>query len=468
MFRTSTLLLLGALVALGCGDDDDTVVVDGGTDTGMTDVVDGGIDAAPRPRDSGTDAGSGCTEGCDIAQVVVGFRHTCVRRENGQVLCWGNNSDGELGDNVMLHESCRPTGVDVGDCTARPVVAVDLNASVISARAGFQTCAITDEDTRCWGLSDVPPSGSEGRQQRFVAVPISGLSPAAEVQATGSATCARLMNGTVACTGANGFGQLLGEDDMDRREAVILPGLEDVLEIDNAALGSFACARTAESLTCWGANEAWQLGRSATEEDPDLECGTAPSVVPCRRSPVVVDGLDAGEVTQVELGSRFGCALLADRTVWCWGSNGMGQLGDPELTEPDPSDPDASVARSLPRQVPGLANITQISAGYAHVCALGSEGELWCWGRNDEGQVGDGLDLEAAEPRCDSNTVICAQQPARVAGDVRFTQVAAGYKSTCGIADDGGVFCWGWNEFRQVGQTDRVRRTSPTRVAGLD
>ncbi|MBX3246420.1 MAG: hypothetical protein KF901_04485 [Myxococcales bacterium] len=458
MFRTSTLLLLGALLALGCGDDDDTVVTDAGTDATTPEVDGGGEDAGPRPRDSGVDAGPSCTEGCEIVQVVVGHRHTCARRENGQVLCWGNNSEGELGDGIQVHEACRPTGVTPGDCTARPVVVVGVDANVISARAGFQTCAITDEDTRCWGLSDVPPPGSEGRQQRFVAVPIAGLSPAAEVQAAGSTTCVRLLSGTVACTGANGFGQLLGEDDMDRREAVILPGLESVLEIDNGAHGAFACARTADSLSCWGANDALQLGRLATEEDPDSECGIAPSVIPCRRTPVTVDGLDAAEVTQVELGSLYGCALLADGTVWCWGSNGMGQLGDPEFSEP----------RSLPRQVPGLANITQIAVGYAHACALRNDGELWCWGRNDEGQVGDGLDIDSAEARCDSNTVVCTLAPTRVVGDLRFVQVAAGYKSTCGVTDDGDVFCWGWNEYRQIGQTDRIRRTMPTRVAGLN
>jgi len=93
-------------------------------------------------------------------------------------------------------------------------------------------------------------------------------------------------------------------------------------------------------------------------------------------TPVLISAL--GEtVTQVAAGAGFGVALKADGTVWTWGLNEQGQLGDGTVSN-----------KQVPQQVPNLSAITQISAGIGHVLALASDGTVWAWGANDKGQVG--------------------------------------------------------------------------------
>lgn len=82
---------------------------------------------------------------------------------------------------------------------------------------------------------------------------------------------------------------------------------------------------------------------------------------------------------QLSLGGGFSCALLVDKTVSCWGSNGNGQLGDGTTT-----------SRATAARVQGLAHVVQISAGGLYVCALTETDELFCWGDNSEGELGDG------------------------------------------------------------------------------
>jgi len=94
-------------------------------------------------------------------------------------------------------------------------------------------------------------------------------------------------------------------------------------------------------------------------------------------TPVLISALGK-TVTQVAAGAGFGVALKADGTVWTWGLNEQGQLGDGTVSN-----------KQVPQQVPNLPAITQISTGIGHVLALASDGTVWAWGANDKGQVGE-------------------------------------------------------------------------------
>lgn len=450
MVRTTIGLILLTALGLGCGDDDAPA-----TDAGMEDS--GSVPTDSGPRDSGTrvdaglrDAGVGCTTGCEIVEIVTGGSHVCARRENGEVLCWGGNGFGQLGDGRERgHGDCasREDGADGYDCSAAPVTVRGVTASLIATNHGVQTCAVTSEGTECWGLEDVAGIGSDTRSERFRPELVEGFSPAVEIEATFSQLCARLSGGTVVCRGDNESGQLLQEGDEPRRTAEMLTGLTDVLEFDFG--GSFACARTADALRCWGANQDGQLGDGVVEHE---SCGIDLEAYDCSRTPVDVAGLDAAGVVQVELGSRFGCALLDDGTVWCWGANAAGQLGD-GTTE----------STNEPQQVPGLSGVTQISAGPINVCARLESGEVRCWGSNQEGQVGDGsFDGHSS---CDVGTTIdCVTTPTAVGLEVDATAISVGSQTACALAEGGAVYCWGSNFRNQLGQPDRMRRATPTLV----
>ena len=148
-----------------------------------------------------------------------------------------------------------------------------------------------------------------------------------------------------------------------------------------------------------------------------------------RRTPIVISVL-GDNVTQVAAGAAFGVALKADGTVWTWGLNEQGQLGDGTLSN-----------RQVPQQVPNLPTIIQISAGIGHVLALAFDGTVWAWGANDEGQAG-------------VNWSHAVTSPTKVSELSGVTQVSAGNQFSLAVGPSGTVLGWGRNRFGQLGAGD--------------
>jgi len=146
----------------------------------------------------------------------------------------------------------------------------------------------------------------------------------------------------------------------------------------------------------------------------------------------------------------FACALAPDGSVWCWGSNSSGRLGDGTVED-----------RAVPVRVQGLPRARGLALGLDHACAVGVEGRVWCWGANSYGELGDGT--RRKRPR-----------PARVEGLPRVRQVAAGTRHVCVLAEDETVWCWGANSSGEVsvarkeGTVPRpLRVAAPERPRGL-
>lgn len=146
------------------------------------------------------------------------------------------------------------------------------------------------------------------------------------------------------------------------------------------------------------------------------------------------------------VGSEHACALEAGGAAWCWGRNTNGQLGDGTWTE-----------RGSPVLVPGAPAFARVAAGGAHTCALTSAGAAWCWGDNYRGQLGDGTREERTAP-------------VTVLGGLAFTAIAAGREHTCGLTAAGAAYCWGMNGFDgqsgRLGDGTTSDRLVPTAVAG--
>ncbi len=134
-------------------------------------------------------------------------------------------------------------------------------------------------------------------------------------------------------------------------------------------------------------------------------------------------------VAQLAVGNQFNCVRTTEGEVWCWGHNLNGQLGNGTT--------DYDVAR--PARVAGLTNIVDVSAGDEHVCAVRDDGAVFCWGRNFYGQLGDGTEE------------IDRLLPVRVVDLDDAIQVAAGFGHTCALRHTGTVACWGWNSGGQAG-----------------
>jgi alpha-tubulin suppressor-like RCC1 family protein len=289
------------------------------------------------------------------------------------------------------------------------------------------------------------------------------------------------------CWGANGFGQLGLGDYNNTHHTPQLVGLVNVVQI---ALGlEHMCAATNDgSLHCWGANFDGQIG-----------IGTSGSY---ETTPKPVTSLTG--VTKVAAGTHFSCAYGKVGTVqgvYCWGKNDVGQLGTGE----------AGVGYNSvsPIKVIGLpaAGVESLSAGDAHACAIFDNGEVYCWGANEQMQLGTGstnafehtpaklthgfigaplLDISAGGwHTClrGNTTVECwggnfagqlgngvpggpEQTPVK-AGDATqfFLSVDSGGQHTCASNELAtGVLCWGANTFVQLGTGDQTPSADPVNV----
>src|SRR5205809_982103 len=204
-----------------------------------------------------------------------------------------------------------------------------------------------------------------------------------------------------------------------------------------AAGGSHTCMRLPDgTVQCWGRNYSGQLGNG----DGNL---TNSSV------PVTARGLTTA--TSVVTGDAHTCALLGDGTVQCWGVGDSGQRGDGTFNN----------ISTVPVAVVGmggaghLTNAVAVAARGYHSCALLGDGTVQCWGRNAEGQLGDGSSLGE-------------RAPTRVAGLSDARAVSGGYKHTCAVLGNGTVWCWGLNDDGQLGNGTTTSSTTPVQAVGIN
>ncbi len=156
------------------------------------------------------------------------------------------------------------------------------------------------------------------------------------------------------------------------------------------------------------------------------------------------------KAVQAFVGVIHACAVLADTTAWCWGLNDEGQIGDGTI----------GVNRSTPVQVVGLVNVVQLAPGSFHSCARLTDGTARCWGKNDHGQIGDGTTTQ----RLTAVAVVSPDGTGVLSGIV---DLHAGYDFSCALLASGDVYCWGWNDLGQLGDGTKLDRNVPTKVIGL-
>jgi alpha-tubulin suppressor-like RCC1 family protein len=146
----------------------------------------------------------------------------------------------------------------------------------------------------------------------------------------------------------------------------------------------------------------------------------------------------------VSAGTHHSCGVTTDNLAYCWGLNSHGQLGDGTTTQ-----------RERPVKVLGGLHFLLVSAGSGHTCALTTDYRAYCWGWNDRGALGDGSDRALA------------RRPVAVAGDRRYQDISAGDTYSCAVTRSDRAFCWGFNHLGQLGDGSRVEeRHIPSRVAG--
>jgi alpha-tubulin suppressor-like RCC1 family protein len=361
-----------------------------------------------------------------VAFVVAGDTHTCARLADGSVTCWGDNRFGQLGSGDKDKHQRAKVRLDL------PTAKVFLPAGEgeISADRAVYGCAITtDNALSCWGDNRFGQLGTGDTSSKLLPTRVNGL-PGEVSKATNGAghMCAQLSDGALFCWGRNTAGQL-GTGDLQPH---LVPVKVDLpVPVDRlSAGGSFTCARgTDSSLWCFGANEQGQLGIGNTTQQ------TKPASV----TPL------AGQVVRVSTGAAHTCVFTTDGSVWCWGDNREGQLGTGDTTP-----------RSSPVKIDAAGLATQVFTGGAHSCALRVDGSLWCWGGNRFGQLGTGDTQGRLTPTAIAPAVLGTSVQAAYAGGAH----------TCAVKVDGSVWCWGNNQYGQLGADVGPFAKDPAMVDG--
>jgi alpha-tubulin suppressor-like RCC1 family protein len=304
-------------------------------------------------------------------EVAAGGRHACARLQDGTVQCWGSRAVGQTGDGGSLLGGAK--------VVPSPVPAVGITgASSVVAGDAF-TCVITGGAVQCFGSNDFGELGNEAEERSPSAVRVHGAGGATNVGLGASHACAR------------------GEDG---------------------------------SISCWGSDENGQLGGPSSDI-----CGS----FACARHPLPVTPLAAAKT--VTAGGNQTCVTFDDGSVQCWGLRIEGESFEPKI-------------------VPSLSRIVELGIGRSHICGRTSDGGVLCLGDDVHGQLGF-----ATSSECPHGTGACAVDARPVLGLPKAARaIATGGDVTCAILVDGTLWCWGRNDEGQLGDGTKTDRTTPKQL----
>lgn len=383
------------------------------------------------------------------ADIAAGRDHTCSLHRDGAVWCWGHGDDGQAG----------PMRVDA---RVPPQQVPNLTDVVRIAAGGNTTCALSSTGAvTCWGQNDVGQLGDGTTVSRADPRPIGGLVASAIGLGEGHG-CALNLDGAYRCWGTGSYGEL-GDGTVALRTTPSPPSPQrGLIGIDGGA--QFTCAVDGQGVaSCWGSAYDGQVGNGARMN--------------AALAPVVVDA--GGPVAALSLGGRTACALRRDGEVACWGFGAHGQVGDGRSAVAIPVEVPLAQVRivaagehntcALHGPVAGervscwgdnaskvagpmgevalmptpimpvwTGDVVELKVGGHHACVRTSAGQVWCWGSNEAGSLGDGTTTSSAAPRR--------------AGVDTFAAVSLMHRSTCAIrSGDRVVMCWGSNYYGELG-----------------
>jgi alpha-tubulin suppressor-like RCC1 family protein len=351
--------------------------------------------------------------------IAAGNMHTLAMKSDGSVWAWGDNGYGQLGIGTFTYIKSSP----------QPVPNI-TNAIAVAGGGSHSIALKSDRSVWAWGSNGYGQLGDGTTANRSLPVQVLGLTGVVAVAAGAVHTLALKSDGTVWAWGTNANGELGDGTTTNRSSPVKVSGLASAISV-SAGDGHSVAVRSDGTVWTWGKNIWGQLGDGTNAN---------------RSSPVQVPGL-TGVIAAVAGGKGNGAAhtlaVKSDGSLWAWGYNRNGQLGD-----------GTTVDRNLPVQVGGVNGLTAVAGGSLFSMALKSDGTVWAWGNNDYGQIGNGRILARSAPSLINQI-----------GSV--VAVAAGQDNTVALRSDGSVWAWGSNFVGQLGDGTTTDRARPAQVTGL-
>lgn len=348
----------------------------------------------PRSYDSPVDIPmavdtSGVLKGKTIKSITAGARHTCVIASGNQAYCWGDNDGSSLGDN-STDSSELPTSVYANDKLKGKTI------KSISA-GGFHTCVIaSDNQAYCWGNNANGQLGNNSMATQSnvpVDLDISGVLKGKTIKfisAGFSHTCVIASDNQAYCWGFNGSGALGDNSNKDSNTPVAVDRtgvLKDKTIKSISAGNQVTCVIASDDKAyCWGADGSGNLGRNQNTFSPRFSS-----------TPVAVNMsgvLNGKTFIAISVGHNHNCAIASDNQAYCWGQDDFGQLGNNSNTIELSSTPIAVYTADVLKD----KTIKSISAGFTQTCAITSDNQAYCWGYNGSINIDMGNNSSTNKP----------------------------------------------------------------------
>jgi alpha-tubulin suppressor-like RCC1 family protein len=360
-------------------------------------------------------------------QVSAGGGHTCAVIGNGHVECWGYNHSGQIGDGTIINR-------------ATPTLVIGLTAGPQAISEGDVTgCALTQSlGAACWGSADGNDFNAHTSAVGVTALP-GGV---AQLAAGFDSACAISTTGTLRCWGQNTYGEVGNGTSNAQATPTQVTGPPSVVGSVSVGQNNTCALSTLNGSYCWGYNGDGEIGDGNTSQ-----------------SDVPASVLNVGYISQISApGLGTGCAISTTGRAYCWGEGEYGELGNG--TTSDVSTP-VLVTGALPARPVKIATGGGFNGGDAFTdftCTVVLTGDVYCWGYNGNGQLGDGSTPD----------LLPHTSPVKVSLPGPARDVVGGTYHACALLDDGSVWCWGDNTFGELGNGGSPTNSStPIEVTGL-
>ena len=356
--------------------------------------------------------------GVTFSAIHAGTYHTCALTSAGAAYCWGNNANGQLGDgtNTQRTTPVRVVAAPGPTWFAHLPMPASFTFDIITAGQG-STCAHNAADgiTYCWGSPT----------QSLIANPLLCETESAYGKTAYGATSSR-------CPKPHAIWLITGSTALHRYGPI------DIGTVATCAIRTEPDGTgRSNTIWCWGSNYHYQFGRASARCTSDPICaGYAVSLLP-----------PGASFTAISVSMMHACALASTGNAYCWGKNSSGQLGD--------SSTDDRLDVNAVWMPSGVA-FNGITSGTNHTCAKTAAGAVYCWGKGSTGQLGAGNYADNRQP-----------QAITMPAGITLSSVTAGGEHTCALSPTGTAYCWGLNNYGQLGLCNLTTYNTPTMV-GLD
>ncbi len=341
-------------------------------------------------------------------QIIAGANSSYAIRSDGAVFSWGDEQK-----NFFAYS----------DASTRHTPGRFMLSDAAWATQGGSTNFVIKKDHTlwAWGYNTYGQLGKE-TSDTYPDVPEQVMEDVAYVSAGGNYTMFLKTDGSLWAAGENSHGQL--GDDTTNNSGELVHVMDDVKDVQASSWGHVLAIKNDDTLWAWGRNDAGQIGDGTTDD------------VLSPKQLLVTAGQ---KVTSIAVTEQTSYAVMENGTLWAWGDNWNGALGDGTRDD-----------CTIPAQVVGVSSVAKITAGNGHALALLENGQLWGWGRNNYGQLGI--------PTTDD----FALTPTLIMSDV--AQVQAGENHSLVLKENNSLWAWGYNYNGQIGDGTTTNKSEPVNI----